>query len=361
MDTENNLLLNILELADELYHSSPLDTQPNSRGRPYVYPDRSMFRVATLATLKKKRKPCESYRFLRAHPIVCNACGFDVRTRRELIEEGLDPDRDLADGLQPLPCERTFRRRFPKLDRATRRQIRTLGEHLIEKVEVTDATVVSVDKKMIQAQDPLWHKKDRKKNRIPEGLRNVDTDSRWSKSAYRGWVQGYGFHVGVTATVDFPIVPFWADFTFNNQNEAKAAESMPKTLPATTRTVTGDTGYDDPDLRADIEQKDDQGAFIRKLLVPIAAYDSTPEERITYVELYESPEGKTAYRQRSVSIEPFFQRLDLLFDMEPAWDKGLPKNRSWGLLWISTYQLLMVYLHRQGKPIEQMKELLDQL
>ena len=174
-------------------------------------------------------------------------------------------------------------------------------------------------------------------------------------------MQGYGFHVGVTATVDFPIVPFWADFTFNNQNEAKAAESMPKALPATTRTVTGDNGYDDPDLRADIEQKDDQGAFIRKLLVPIAAYDSTPEERITYVELYESPEGKTAYRQRSVSIEPFFQRLDLLFDMEPAWDKGLPKNRSWGLLWISTYQLLMVYLHRQGKPIEQMKELFDQL
>jgi hypothetical protein len=44
---------------------------------------------------------------------------------------------------------------------------------------------------MDQAQGPRWHKRDRKQGRIPAGLRNVDTDSSWSKSGYRGWVQGY--------------------------------------------------------------------------------------------------------------------------------------------------------------------------
>ena len=136
---------------------------------------------------------------------------------------------------------------------------------------------------------------------------------------------------------------------------------MVASLPATTQTVTADTGYDDPDLRSSVEQKDDHDMLIRKLLIPLSAYESTPDERMAYVDLYQSKQGKADYHQRCVSIEPFYQRLDLIFDIEPAWAIGLPKNRSWGLLWISTYQLLMIYLHRQKKPIEQIKQLLDLL
>ena len=82
-------------------------------GHPYEYPDRKLFKAATVATLKKKKTPCEVYRFLRAQRWVCRAGGFDQRTRCELIDQGLDPDRNLPQRLQPLPCERTFRRRFP--------------------------------------------------------------------------------------------------------------------------------------------------------------------------------------------------------------------------------------------------------
>lgn len=361
MDTENSLLLDVLELVDELYNPSCSDTHSGQPGHPNVYPDIKMFKVATLATVKKKHKPCEIYRFLRANPCLCEACGFDVRTRRELIEQGLDPDKDLPEGLQSLPCERTFRRRFPKLDVTTRHQIQLFGEYLIEEEKVTDATIVAVDKKMIESQGPLWHKKDREEDRIPEGLRNVDTDSRWSKSHYRGWIQGYGLHVGVTATPGSPIVPFWGDWTFNNLDEAKVSMSMVACLPDTTKTVDADTGYDDPLLRSLIEKKDHSGNLTRKLLVPICVYSSTKDQRKAYADLYLSHQGKEDYHQRGVSIEPFYQRLDLLFDIEPAWDMGLPKNRSWGLLWISTYQLLMIHLHRKGKPIQQIKHLLDQI
>jgi len=361
MDTKDSFLLDVLALVAELYCRHRSDTHPGKPGHPKMYSDEKLFKVATLATLKRKHTPCEVYRFLRAHPQVCQACGFVVYARRELREQGVDPDRDLPNGLQALPCERTFRRRFPQLDRATRRQIQALGDYLIDQEKVTNATVVSVDKKMLEAQGPLWHKKDRQAGRIPQGLRNVDPDSRWSKSHYRGWVQGYGLHVGVTATAGFPIVPFWADWTFNNENEAKVALPLAEALPSSTETVTADTGYDDPQLRAAIEQKDPGDTVTRKLLVPITAYASTPDDRKAYADLYRSDSGKADYHQRGISIEPFFQRLDLLFDIEPAWAIGLLKNRAWGLLWISTTQLLMIYLHRQGKSIEQIKQLLDQI
>lgn len=361
MDTGDRLLLDVLKLVDELYSSDGVDIRLGEVGHPYVYPNVKMFKAATVATLKKKQKPCEVYRFLRAHLLVCQACGFDIRTHRELIEQGLDPKRVLSIGLQPLPCERTFRRRFPKLDRVTQRQIKAWGHDLIEKKQVTDATIVAVDKTMIESQGPLWHKKDRQAGCIPKGLRNVDTDSQWSKSHYRGWVQGYGLHVAVTATPACPIVPFWADWTQNNIAEAKVALGMVPDLPSVTQTVDGDTSYDDPDLRTAIEKRNPQDQLTRKLLVPMKVYKSTPDDRRSYADLYQSEEGKTVYHQRGVSIEPFYQHLDLLFDIEPAWSKGLPKNRSWGLLWISTYQLLMIYLFHQGKPIDQIKQILDQL
>ncbi len=44
---------------------------------------------------------------------------------------------------------------------------------------------------MYEAHGPLWHKSSREERIVPVGLRNVDTESAWSKSGYRGWVQGY--------------------------------------------------------------------------------------------------------------------------------------------------------------------------
>ena len=50
-----------------------------------------------------------------------------------------------------------------------------------------------------------------------------------------------------------------------------------------------------------------------------------------------------------MSIEPFFDRLDQCFDIEPAWMKGLENNRSIGVLWVAAYQLAMLYLHEHGE------------
>lgn len=65
----------------------------------------------------------------------------------------------------------------PELD------VRFSNQHLIE------------DKSLFKALGPVWHQSDRKAGRIPDKLRNLDTDATWSKSGYHGWVYGYGLHM----------------------------------------------------------------------------------------------------------------------------------------------------------------------
>ena len=54
------------------------------------------------------------------------------------------------------------------------------------------------DKSLFKAKGAVWHQKDRQRDHIPDKLRNLDQDATWSKSAYHGWVYGYGLHVTCT-------------------------------------------------------------------------------------------------------------------------------------------------------------------
>ena len=65
--------------------------------------------------------------------------------------------------------------------------------------------VIYEDKSLFKARGPVWHKKDMENNHIPENLRDLDTDATWSKSAYHGWVFGYGLHKTCTPS-GFPIL-----------------------------------------------------------------------------------------------------------------------------------------------------------
>jgi len=47
----------------------------------------------------------------------------------------------------------------------------------------------ALDGRMYKAQCPKWHSSDHQKSLAPKGLRNLATESKWSKSGYRGWVQ----------------------------------------------------------------------------------------------------------------------------------------------------------------------------
>src|SRR5262249_57774878 len=93
----------------------------------------------------------------------------------------------------------------------------------VEEVKPEDehSEVSAIDRRMYNAQGPKWHKSDRQKDIAPVGLRNVDTESTWSKSGYRGWVQGYRL---VVQGLAFPEpIPIFAAWRPNDANEANIA------------------------------------------------------------------------------------------------------------------------------------------
>lgn len=53
----------------------------------------------------------------------------------------------------------------------------------------------SEDKRLVKAQGPVWDQADRQHGHVPEKLRHLDTDARWSKRADQGWGYGYGLHL----------------------------------------------------------------------------------------------------------------------------------------------------------------------
>jgi hypothetical protein len=61
------------------------------------------------------------------------------------------------------------------------------------------------DQSLFKAQGAVWHQSDRQQGRIPDKLRHLDTEATWAKSAYHGWVYGYGLHLTVNAC-GFPVL-----------------------------------------------------------------------------------------------------------------------------------------------------------
>lgn len=98
-----------------------------------------------------------------------------------------------AMGFERLPHRTCIGRRLAALVPEAEQQIALLGQVLVAavKLEPEQSAISANDGRMYKAQGPKWHKQDHNQGLVPVGLRNVDTESQWSKSGYRGWVQGY--------------------------------------------------------------------------------------------------------------------------------------------------------------------------
>ncbi len=225
---------------------------------------------------------------------------------------------------------------------------------------IGDATVVAVDKSMSEALGPKWHKKDRKRGVVPEGLRNVDRDSGWGYSAYRGWVQGYSWHLVCSATAGHLPIPLLADVEPNNATENRVFDLMIDQLPDATRRVLADEGYDDKKLILKVEIKARHG-FSRRMLVPMEAFYNTPEWRLDYVDWYKSEKGRFLYARRKITVEPMFETLKNIFDHRRSWMKGLNNNRAIMLLIVLCYQLLIYYNWKHDLDLSSVKHIVDGL
>jgi hypothetical protein len=254
-----------------------------------------------------------------------------------------DPRLRQALGFSRVPHRRTLERRLDTTLPEAETQVQALGQQILAEVKPgpDQPHASAIDGRMYQAQGPLWHKHDRDQDRIPTGLRNVDTDSAWSKSGYRGWVQGYRV---VLQGLVFPApVPLFARWCPNSVGESTVLDDAltAKHFPVTDL-LLGDSTFGGADLVARYAL---QGGW---LLTP----QQLPANPAAWQhELY-------AYRRET--IELLFQRIIQACDLKACPAKGLARAGVFVIASVWLYQVLFLDNYRYHRPLAHIKDIIDE-
>jgi hypothetical protein len=288
-------------------------------GRPRTYSGRSFLLLAAVAVTLRTFKGLELRRLLEK----------DARLRHEL-------------GFARVPHRRTIERRLAALQPEAEAQVAVLGQRIVEQVEPRDGLPVaaSIDGRMYEARGPKWHQKQRKAGIIPRGLRNVDDESAWGKSGYRGWVQGYRL---VLQSLVWPVpIPLFATWQPNDRGEGKVfADALDQEQIAIAPVLLGDESFGTPDLVAAY------GARAGWLLTP----KQLPKRYKTF--------KHEVYGWRKQTIELLFQRVMQAFDLRSCPTKSLRRNGSFIIASVWAYQVICWDNYQRGKPIAEVKETID--
>ena len=306
-----------------------------------------------VAVLKRRKSKSAQFRFLSDKP-----------TRRSIAE---------ATGCEQFPSRSTFFRRYKRAHQLFRTAIWLQGEKAIAE-GVADPQLVAVDKSLIAARGPLWHKGDRQAGRIPKGLHGVDQDSTWGYSQHDGWVQGYSFEVLVTATTGSTVFPLVASADTASAKETQTCREKVAALPENVRYVLADSGYDSNELAEQVEYDAEDRRTGRRFLCPEnrrgsksgrgasapQPRDEHHRRRLQRRKFLKGATGRRLYARRGQTVEPFNDWFKGLFELDQyVWHRGLDNNRTQMLAAIFGYQLLVRYNHRRGNKNGQVKWIMD--
>ena len=190
-----------------------------SRGRPKTYSDAALIVFYAMMTLKQINTIRGQHRWLYTHPLMFETLRLPV-----------------------CPSRLTLARRYKELFPLLSEFCEFIADWAVSQGYGFSHTLVYEDKSLFKARGPIWHKKDRAKNHIPKGLRNVDKTANLSKSAYHGWVYGYGLHLTTTRhgfPVMFEVLPA-------NVNERKVLDKKQhRIIEKSIRCLIADAGYRD--------------------------------------------------------------------------------------------------------------------
>jgi hypothetical protein len=323
-------------------------------GRPPEIPDWVMLVLITVALLKNRRNKSAQYRFLDQH-------------RAQLMQ---------WIGTKRFPSRSTYFERYRRAHWLFRVAVRVQGDLLMEK-NIGDATCVAVDRSLVPSLGPPWPKRLRMAGKLLPG---VDRDSAWGYSKYHGWVQGYSYEVVVSAGQKGLVVPLLASADRANCSEHRSFPEKIADLPAVTKHVLADSGYDAND-HADAIEWDPSGRrtgrhFLcpqiyrrgehRRPLQPSrdrhASRREAHERRLARSRYFQTKRARRLYSRRTITAEPFHEWFKSSFQLrERAWHRGLDNNRTQILGAVFAYQLLVRYNHRQHKQHGQLQWILDGL
>lgn len=141
-------------------------------GRPYTFSEKAMIVLFSLCQFRRIFRFKTQRRWLKGHPEMLALLQWERVPDRTTLSRRY---KQLYETIQAFVA---FNGRY-----AAQLDPKFSQEHLVE------------DKSLFKALGPVWHQSDRQAGRIPDKLRNLDTDATWSKSAYQGWVYGYGLHL----------------------------------------------------------------------------------------------------------------------------------------------------------------------
>jgi len=313
----SDALFSLIETV-KLGYQPPPETL-GKRGRKPDFSSLSFLLLAVVAVVTKTFSDSELHRFLEKDSPLQAALGFSR-----------------------VPHRTQIMRRLKSLTEVAEEQISLFGKEILSKVTIPKncSQVSAVDGRMYQALGPKWHKKDRQNGFIPLGSRNVDVESSWSTSHYRGWVQGYRV---VLQTLVFPApVPLFAVWRENSSNEAKIARTeLAKRRLQVTAVLLGDTVFGKEDFVPEYEKAGGYALTPRQL---------PPLRRSWKNDLYE-------YRRET--IELLFQRIIRAFDLKNWCVKGKGKNGAFILASIWTYQICWLTNYKVQKNPAAVKEQIE--
>jgi hypothetical protein len=265
------------------------------------------------------------------------------------------PEVAAACGLGRIPDRRTLDRRLGEIGPQAERQIAALG--LVLSLEgVTDGSAAASDGSAFAAAGPVWHKKDKKAGRIPDGLHGLDVDADWIYSDYHGWVYGYKAHVTVSVAPTTVRVVLSATVT-GSACESHVLQAQLPDLPPTVETLLLDAGYDDADLISACANRGIDA--IAPLSKPVG--NSTPQPRRDRAAFLASAEGKALYKRRGSTIEPFFATIKAFFHLDPLPVQGEIAVSAFILLALYAWNLIVLFNFVNHRPLGEVKPVLDLL
>jgi hypothetical protein len=318
--TTNNpdALMRIIQQVKENYQKPAKVSR--RRGKQPDYSALSFLLLAVVAVITRTYKDSELHKFL---------------SKDEKLRKMLEFAR--------LPHRTTIGRRLCKQISAAEEQINLIGEQIMQEVKpAPDQEKASViDGRMYQATGPRWHKKQREQGIVPPELRNVDVESNWSKSGYRGWVQGYRL---VVQSLVWPLpVPVFATWRPNHENEAAiAAQALAEGKLKVTDFLLGDATFNEKGFPFQYSQS---GGWV-------LTSEQLPKERRSW--------KNDLFDYRKETIELLFQRIIQTVDLKACKVKGFARNGAFVLASVWLYQILFLINYRADNSPAIIKDLIDE-
>ena len=316
----------LLRLLDEF---DSAQENPKNPGRPFFYKNRSLICFFAIMIMKRCFAFKAMHRWLGNHQKESEQLGFTK-----------------------IPKRATLSRRYKALYLVIQQFVDFVATWSSPLGEEFSMEVVYEDKSLFKARGPVWHKKDMENNTVPKKLRDLDKDATWSKSAYHGWVFGYGLHTTCTSS-GFPVLVEADTASVSEQEVMDRKEEA--ILSENTGYLVGDDGY------TNFQRTKDYAKEGLLLLTP--AIHANGKEGKAYHQFIEQPSFKALLQKRKTVIEPLFNLISSLLDTKnnhkqlPV--KGKPNVKSFLAFGVLLTQLALLMNSIYGLPFHHISHMLS--